>query len=1273
MAKKQRERIKNSRPRHNWDTDVISVTTPDGISNATAFNDDSCEADSVASGGEETISDVVKHSIHEVGQNGSSFPGTDSYGRDMEGVTFGNREKLYHRYDLLEGLSESAIVDEDGFPSSDSDVEFRQYVYDQPTLERRDGSDKKITLLRKEEDQTVLFPVHDEKYFQHIFSWPTSHTLRSRKIAGFVQLTTQTTSSTGTTDENGDPVSSCSKDKTEYTMFKQQEYYNVDFTLTDVTAEIYQPNPEAGSVKGDKVWNYNKLTFDPITGKLQNKNQDIRDKLGDPIIYYGDHSSDAIFFNYLPDTSNYTSVVTHDFDDDSNTDNSFNVVGDITVVAKNRGDKGGDNDSKNRKHYDITFPKKIVSTGNVRIHFNGKKTASGIGTSRLYVSKIKQVGAKKIRVWFQTEDSNTFARNWTVSIGGGETGTTNVIGIGDQVNGATVTNVVNYIEEVALLRMVVRQPKKGVEDKKITEAQFTALTNADGSAQNLTAADYSRTRSWVKLNDVRDIVKGMDVEGRGIKDVTTSVTGVDYSNNIVYLTDTVKEKKLKNIKFIDDACNRVSKHTLCYATLSGGSDFAIDTDYTVTRSGETACTIKVKAGKGIKNRSAVVGTWFSEVKHEIEYQPVFYGANFACEKEIDSDAYGEYTLGTIIWNNNTRLEGKYLLTNPTTDFSYTVSSVWFSFTYAPIDQTTFYLIEQLLEQAPPDKRLSIEGPILNQKLNSEDRYRIFIIISDLFKEFNLQAAAVFDDICRDDIKPNYFNMYDPIEEQHVVQENLNTLTNTIIDQCSVQNEILTQQSIDQSYVLPEIYKEKFDKLIGSLRDGNKLIEAARPTVNIDDLPPQIVGEDQSGRTFISSSFRNIPPRTDRVGYFCNDLIVTDDKYLNPILDLDPQTTVNQPKIIIRSKPRWVASNAGQTWPISIASPAGALTTSMSVTVNNDGGHVGNITTSVGPVSGPLTTTSGDDDITCSIQWIPLSDATAKENAQFFTRDAFPNVYTIATNVALPPGGNHDDTYARTDLRDLLYKERPKDPVDNKYKNDMLTAPTAVVYPEVVWEPAVSYQQDFHKTLEFRLQEHSELIGETIENKGNPYVDKAITATLTKKLEMGDTSILVESTGPFLSSGYLIIPKYIKKIVSLESGNNNGYYTYSGEEIIYYGSKTETSFDNIQRGRFGTTTGFEAIESVESVEKGVRYKINTLGSSNWKKIGAGKNPNVGDIFTATKHDGVGTGTVTVFGSTNEETPDETLIGGVIKIPKEAIITSYDRGFSVAQHAVFSMRY
>ena len=136
-----------------------------------------------------------------------------------------------------------------------------------------------------------------------------------------------------------------------------------------------------------------------------------------------------------------------------------------------------------------------------------------------------------------------------------------------------------------------------------------------------------------------------------------------------------------------------------------------------------------------------------------------------------------------------------------------------------------------------------------------------------------------------------------------------------------------------------MYKEKFDTLLNNLRDGYNIIENARPTINIEDLPPQIVGEDQSGRTFTASSFRQLPPSTDRVGYFSTDLIITDDKYLNPILNLDPQTTINQPKIIIRSKPRWVASNSGQTWPITVTSEAGTLTTSMSVTVNNSGGHL----------------------------------------------------------------------------------------------------------------------------------------------------------------------------------------------------------------------------------------------------------------------------------------------------------------------------------------------
>jgi len=1294
MAKKQRVRIKNSRPRHNWDTDVISNTAQEGSSSASGTNDESCTDPGHSGGGTSTISDIVKHSIHEVGQSGSSFPGTDSYGKDMEGATFADREKLFHRYDLIEGLVENGLVDSEGFPLSDSDVTLRQYVYDQPTVERRStsGSQNQTILIRKEEDSTALLPTHDEEYFQHLFSWPTSHTLRSRKIGGFIELTTTitTSSSTPESSQGAGDGSSCSTSSTSYTLHPQEQYYNVNFTLADLETKIYQPNPEAGSTKGDKVWNYNPLTFDPTTGKLQNKDQDLRSKLGDPIVYYGDSHSNAIFFNYLQDATKFTSVVTHNFDDNNNVDNEFDVDGNINVVAKNRQDPGGSNDSNNRKHYDITFPKDIVNTGNIRIHFNEKKTASGLVRSRLYVSRIKQIGTRKIRAWFETEDGNTFARNWTVSIGGGETGTTNVIGIGDTVNGATVTNVINYVEEVALLRMVVEQPKKGVEDSAITQADFLALTNPDGSSQNLDVADYAGTRSWLKLNDIRDIIKGMDVQGDGIKTKTTTITGVDYTKNIIYITDTVKGKKLKNLKFIDSACNRVSMHTMCYATLSGGSDFSIDADYPVTRNGQTVCEIKARAGKGILNRSGIVGTWFSEVKHEIEYQPIFYGSDSNCEKELDSDEFGEYTLGTIVWNDNTRTESVYLLTNPADNFAYTASQVHFALTYAPIDQATLQKIDR---QVAAELGNAKSGDFLD-RMNEENptltaRYIIFNKVSDHCKNVlsEKKAAAVFDDICRDDIGPSYFEMYDAISEQTTLQSNVDAVKQDILDYCGIVNPIINpvlegaEKAASTSDILPPEYYKQFisnpDSLMNRLKNGFDIIEKTRPKNKVDKLPPQIVGEDQSGRVFTKTSFRDLPPRTDRVGYFCNDLVITDDKYLNPILDLDPQTTINQPKIIVRSSPKWTASNAGQTWPITITTPVGPLTTSMSVTVNNSGGHVGNITTSAGAVSAPITVTTGvvggdTTTTTCSIAWIPLRSKTDSENEQYCTRDAFPGVYTISTNVARPPGGNHDDAFAKTDMRDLHYTERPKDKDDN-YINDMLTLPSHVIYPATVWEPNVNFQQDFYKTLEFRLQEHSELIGETIQNKGNPYVDKAITVKLTKDLKAGDTSITVESTGEFLSSGYLIIPKYTKKVVSLQTGNNSGYYTYSGEEIIYYGSKTETKFKNIQRGMFGTTSGFEETVSVESVEEGVRYKITSLGSSNWKKIGAGKNPSVGDIFTANKYDGVGTGNVIVFGTCPDETPDEELLASLLSSPKVPVITSYEKGFSIAQHSVFTLKY
>lgn len=1312
MGKKLRGKFGNSRPRHNFDQDTIYIATPPGLASPQGLEDDDvCKASeppAPAGPQEATITNIVKHSIHEVGRGGSNpsatqFPGTDTYGRDMKGATFANREKYYERFDLLETYDDDIDLDDAGFPIGDAvkdvseggGVVFRQYVYDNTTKER----DSDGVMIRKSEDQTVLINGFDEGYFQHVFSWPTTHALRTRKIGGFLTKTTVTNS---IESDGQDPEGGCAVSTTSYDVIKAEHDYNANFTLEKAVSKVYAIQTPSDNKKGTDKWDYKELNFDPTTGELTTTGTE-EDKLGKPVIYHGDSDSDAIFFNYNPSTSSSTvsSVITHNFDDNANQNISFTESNtNIKVSVRNPDDRGGSNNSQRRKHYSILFPNRISSVSDVRIHFNTKQTASGISRSRLFISKIVQDGNRRINVWFQDESGvNTYARDWTVSAGGAASGTSEVIAIGDTINGATVTNVVNYVEEVALIRTVSKQPRRGVEDKNVTVSKFTSLTKEDGTPQGLTNDDWLRIRSWIRLNDAREIIPGMELKGYGIKNRTTTVVGVDYAKNKVYLSDTLKEGKLKNVKFVDDQVNRVSKHTLCYATLSGGGNFTIDADYDVTRAGSTACSVKVRAGRGIINRTAIVGTWFSDVKHEIEYQPLFYGSPLECEKEVDSDEFGEYVLGSIIWGGDTRTEGKYLLTKPSNEFSYTVSQTYFALTYAPIDQETLRHIEITYN--------TTHTPIdftSGERLTNEVKYQIYNIVVDYIKSSlgSLRAAAVFDDLCREPIQPSYFNIYDPIDEQFNLVKNIEILEKTVDTACLVENEELnpnldssneTIENIEslaaESSVLPPGFYEAFangeNSLLSKIKGGFDSIENAKPTTRVPKLPPQIVGEDQSGRTFIAKSFRDIPPATDRVGYFCNDLIVLDDQFLNPILDLNPTTTINQPKIIIRSQPIWSTdATSGVVSTITTPSCAGGdpLSATMSVTVTNSGSRCMSIKTSGAIVNGTATCSTGipgsvgSSQTTVTLAWTPVSDPKKYNNADFFTRQEWPN-YTINTNWALPPGeattGGQKDPAVRTNLRDLGYLERGIDPVTEEYINDQLTAPTAYVYPEDIWEANVNYQQDFHKTLEFRLAEHAELIGETIENKGNPYIDKAISATLTKTLEASDTVIHVNSTGEFLSSGYLIIPKYTQKIMTFETGNNNGYYTYAGEEIIYYGSKTDTTFNNIQRGKFGTTSVFEETVPMECIEPGVKYKIASLGNSNWHSIGVeGAAAQIGDIFTATG-EGIGTGEVVVFGTTPDETPEPKLLSVLEALPKVAVISSYEKGFSIAQHHAFSLNY
>ena len=80
---------------------------------------------------------------------------------------------------------------------------------------------------------------------------------------------------------------------------------------------------------------------------------------------------------------------------------------------------------------------------------------------------------------------------------------------------------------------------------------------------------------------------------------------------------------------------------------------------------------------------------------------------------------------------------------------------------------------------------------------------------------------------------------------------------------------------------------------------------------------------------------------------------------------------------------------------------------------------------------------------------------------------------------------------------------------------------------------------------------------------------------------------------------------------------------------------------------------------------VQITNNNVGSG--FRSGINNNPFFQDITTVDGH-----GTVEVFGSTEDETPDPPLIKGVQAEPKIPVLSSYDQGFSVAQFPIFQVQ-
>ena len=194
----------------------------------------------------------------------------------------------------------------------------------------------------------------------------------------------------------------------------------------------------------------------------------------------------------------------------------------------------------------------------------------------------------------------------------------------------------------------------------------------------------------------------------------------------------------------------------------------------------------------------------------------------------------------------------------------------------------------------------------------------------------------------------------------------------------------------------------------------------------------------------------------------------------------------------------------------------------------------------------------------------------------------PFVYTIRLNESLT--GITGVTFGTNSVtQSPVYYTDPQTGV--QYIQEINLNSLGEVYPTKSWKgDNYEYQTLYVKEYEFNLVTTSENIAKSSFAKGNPVQLSPVTTKMTQDLNPTSDTIYVEDTSKFLSSGYLMVPKWIRKTeIYLQLGkpgdvnelkNTRDHYYYDGEEIIYYSGKTATSFTGIKRSQFDTSYVFE---------------------------------------------------------------------------------------------------
>ena len=1167
---------------------------------------------------------LVKHSFNEVGSGlkrdsfGSNNSSTivSEFPPDHNGQRYlmsnSEREPLWQRFNFPIMNQEEGGIDGNNYTYS----QYNKTTSDNDIVPQYDRWIKPET-------------GYDEQYFQHIFNWPLAHTLIERKCSAFIKESGNTNpvppaTNTLTTNVHGvDWLFGESSD-------------NATMNLDKVDSDIGYT-----TVNSDGDWVYNSITVN-ADGTLPETAQK---KIGHPVLYHGGTDTPALFFNYHVTAPSPTPnlVVNGTFDSAIGVGWALSSGGTISVVSNQcRFTQPGnsvwmqmtqDITTEIGREYEVTFTLGTCTATNPNwsIHIDSATPDPYVSTHRQHIwgyqnnsvdpiSGSIQNPNKTYKGKFIATVTNTrlFVKNGAAAnvvshiddievraINTGTSGTSNVVAPGDTIiaeNGSSVTinKVVNYIVDVALKRIVYKHSKKNTLPARL------------------------------KINSLEGINVGDKVIGAGIRPDTT-IKQINFSKKEITLSLSLKSRKVKEVKILNGGENQVNANTLCYMTLNSpqtSQDFDADGLYQVQRGGVNQFKIKARAGWNVKHRSAICGVYYTEGKKELEYNPMFYSSDPHCTKSVTEDSNGRYTLGTVVWDDSTRLENVLLLTYPKTEAAYKIASMYMAFTKAPIEKELF---ERFLEEY--NRNLSVLGIY-----GSINAYATTTIAGK-------KAVSVTDEVCRDEITLDYTQNYDAFQEAADINKAVSESTASIGDTCldigennpdtidGVQERFkeMIRDSISNSSFLPKEYYKQLVSNDNSIYNkistaGDALQNTQIKSKNIEKIPSILEGEDSSGVTWTTSNYRSLPPSMDRIRYLITDMQTGSDDDLNPLLDLNPATTKNQPRLVIRSVPRWKWQNNKSTGTITVTKDCnftslagGGGKAEVEIKIKKDSeGYLEEITaesgsdqdskTGISPLDPGIDVsniTAPVSPATKSFVWVePKADSTfdtALDNRYWDVRPSSTKTLKYL-NLGLPP-----------EERDLQYDHFNQNVYPTRYDGPKAGVD---VYPEVLWKSNINYQTDYYKMFEYRINESAQQIVECIQNGGNPYIDDPVRAKLSKTLGSTDTTIEVASTVGFLSSGYLIIPKYIKKVYTQETGNSEPYFTYCGEEIIFYKSKTATSFTECERARFGTTALFENIINATEIELGVRYKIATLGFTDWSSLEI-PDPKVGTIFTAQK--------------------------------------------------------